>query len=229
MLTDNIELLSERLITLGFPSTVVTQLKCHICFAPRQFDLCKQVSTGTDQCLFSVRFEKEANEQYQMKYYIATLRRPVVVPQELTDIDRKMAAIDWGLISDGRLGAKQQLIEKIEEATALFRQLQELGPGADLLRYKYWLGTDLENLILFPPQHKASWEISERFYFFSEMDQISFSEAIRFLNSRWMERQLQSRKKMEERSLEAEGGDNGRGLLLKKKSRNGSRKNLLKK
>jgi hypothetical protein len=44
-----------------------------------------------------------------------------------------------------------------------------------------------------------------------------------------MERQLQVRKKMAERSSEAEGGDSGRSLLIKKKPRASARKNLLKK
>ncbi len=228
MSSSNISALTNRLISLGFPASVESQLRCHLCFAPTQFELPWTMGVGEDQGVFSVRVERDERGVYALKYYHACLRKRVEVPEELAGLDQRMAAVDWEAVALGQQVATV-FDEKTIQAAAVVEALHELGLSADLLRYKYWQGTSLESLVLFPSQHKSIWEISERFYFFNEVDLISFSEAIRFLNSRWMERQLQVRKKMAERSSEAGGGDSGRSLLIKKKPRSAARKSLLKK
>lgn len=225
----NISALTNRLISLGFPASVETQLRCHLCFAPTQFEIPLTMGVGEDQGVFSVRAERDERGVYSLKYYHACLRKRVEVPEELAALDMRMGAVDWEAVALGRQVGQSVDDATIQEAAAVIKALEEFGLSADLLRYKYWQGSSLETLVLFPSQHKSNWEISERFYFFNEVDLISFPEAIRFLNSRWMERQLQVRKKVAERSSEAEGGDSGRSLLIKKKPRNSARKNLLKK
>lgn len=229
MPASNINRLVTTLISLGFDVTVESQLRCHLCFKPMQFEIGFSTLSGVDQSLFSVRIERDDRGEYQLRYYTATLRKRVEVPVELVELDRRMAAVDWVAVAAGRQVAKPIEAAILEEAADLVEALQAFGIAADLLCYKYWQGTALEPLIIFSSQHKSAWEISERFYFFNEIDQIPFSDAIRFLNSRWMERQLQLKKKLMERSSEAAGGDNGRSLLLKKKPRTSVKKNLLKK
>jgi hypothetical protein len=221
--------LTNRLVSLGFPASVENQLRCHLCFAPTQFELPLTMRVGEDQGVFSVRAERDERGVYLLKYYHACLRKRVEVSEELAGLDQRMAGVDWEAVALGRQLATALDEKSIQEATAVVQALDEFGLAADLLRYKYWQGTSLDSLVLFPSQHKSIWEISERFYFFNEVDHISFPEAIRFLNSRWMERQLQVKKKMAERSSDAEGGDSGRSLLIKKKPRASARKNLLKK
>lgn len=225
----NLHSLASQLISLGFDPSVESQLLCHICFAPLQFEISTSSLQGEDLCLFSVRVERDEQCNYQLKYYTATLRKRVVVAAELEELDWRMETVDWAAVAMGRQVAKPIEAAILEEAADLVEALQAFGIAADLLRYKYWLGTALEPLIVFSSQHKSVWEISERFYFFNEIDLIPFSDAIRFLNSRWMERQLQLRKKLVERSSEAAVGDSGRSLLLKKKPRTSAKKNLLKK
>lgn len=229
MPASNINTLIATLISLGFDPSVESQLRCHLCFKPTQFELSTSLFSGDDVCLFAVRVERGEHGEYQLRYYTASLRKRVEVPAEVAELDRRMAAVDWATVSMGRQVAKPIEAAVVEEAADLVEALQAFGIAADLLRYKYWFGTALEPLIEFSSQHKSIWEISERFYFFNEVDLIPFSDAIRFLNSRWMERQLQLRKKLVERSSEAAGGDSGRSLLLKKKPRTSAKKNLLKK
>lgn len=229
MITSNISALANCLISLGFPASVETQIQCHVCFAPTQFDIPLTIPVGGDLNIFSVRVERDERGLYTLKYYTACLRKRVEVPEELAALDQRMAAVDWLAVALGRQVLQSVGDVAIQEAAAVVKAMDEFGLSADLLRYKYWQGTSLDSLVLFPNQHKSVWEISERFYFFNEVDVISFAEAIRFLNSRWMERQLLAKKKMAERSTEAEVGDSGRSLLIKKKPRVSARKNLLKK
>lgn len=225
----NIAALSSSLVALGFPPTVEMQLHCHVCFSPFQFELPFVMLSGEDQCVFSVRVERDERGVYQLKYYTATLRKRVEVGAELAGLERRMGVVDWVAVAMGRQVVQTVEEAVIREAAAALSALQDAGIAADILRYKYWQGTPLESLVLFSSQHKAAWEITERFYFFPEMEPISFSDAIRFLNSRWMERQMNVKKKQAERSSEAERGDSGRGLLIKKKPRAGVKRNLLKK
>lgn len=221
--------LSAQLIALGFDPLVESQLRCHICFAPSQFDLSFAAVSGVDQVSFSVRIERDEQGIYQLKYYAALLRKRVEVPSELLALDERMAAVDWAAVAMGRQMAKQVDDAMVLEAEAVLQALQDAGLGADLLRYKYWMGTSLEPLILHASLHRSIWEISERFYFFPELEMIRFSDAIRFLNSRWMERQLLAKKKLLERATEAGGGNSGRNLIIKKQQRVNAKKNLLKK
>ena len=229
MHSSNINSLAASLVSLGFSETVDMQLQCHICFAPMQFDIVHSILVGQDQAVFTVRVERDERNIFSLKYYTACLRKRVEVAPELEELDRRMAAVDWEAVVMGRQLARQVELSVLKEAAAIVEALQEAGIAADILRYKYWQGTALDSLIQFLPQHKTAWEISERFYFFNEADLISFNEAIRFLNGRWMERQLHLRKKQAERSTETEPRDSGRNLLLKKKPRASVKKNLLKK
>ena len=75
--------------------------------------------------------------------------------------------------------------------------------------------------------------MSQRFYFFEAQTGISVDEAYRFLQNRWLEKQMQAKRKEpvvnnEEDLTEVEHTSSGNGLLQKKRlniSKRGSKKN----
>ena len=65
-------------------------------------------------------------------------------------------------------------------------------------------------------------EVSQRFYFFKDQPGISVDEAYRFLQNRWLEKQMQAKRKETaayngEKLLEEEHTSSGSGLLQKKR------------
>ena len=65
-------------------------------------------------------------------------------------------------------------------------------------------------------------EVSQRFYFFEGQIGISVDEAYRFLQNRWLEKQMQTKKKVSdankgEELTDEEHTSSGNGLLQKKR------------
>src|ERR1700733_4140136 len=87
--------LKAQLVQLGFEPSVETMLRCNICFMLPQFDLQMIKKVGKDCFHFLVHVEKADAELYALKYYTATLRKMVMVPEEMEKLDRVMGSIDW--------------------------------------------------------------------------------------------------------------------------------------
>ena len=74
--------------------------------------------------------------------------------------------------------------------------------------------------------------MSQRFYFFDGQIGISIDEAYRFLQNRWLEKQMQAKKKQSDESTGREtehdtNGSSGSGLLRKKRiTRSQGNKNI---
>ena len=71
--------------------------------------------------------------------------------------------------------------------------------------------------------------MSQRFYIFEGEAEISLDEAYRFLQNRWLEKQMQAKRKHIDESNTAENHDShqtksGAGLLRKKRIRSGAKK-----
>lgn len=100
---------------------------------------------------------------------------------------------------------------------------------ADCLKFKFWCDTPVQEMINNINVLKSKFEISQRFYLFNNGSCISAEEAYRFLNNRWMEKNLQARKKQLE---DKEGADSSSATsrsiaeksLLQKKRGNKARK-----
>ncbi len=217
----NIESLKTRLMKLGFESSVETLLRCNICFQPDAFELPHNKMIGKDCFVFSVHFEKKGKDLYEPSYYTATLRRDIIVPAELEAVNHSMQQVDWHSLVSGKQVTGNMDTVSVQTAFVVLEKLQSIGAAADLLRYKYWVGTALEPMILQLSVLKNQWEISERFYFFEETALISFDDAIRFLCSRWMEKQIAARKKLlvKKKDIGGAGGGAGGKLLVKKPRR----------
>lgn len=217
----NIQLLKTRLMQLGFGPSVETMLRCHICFQPSVFDLPLIKLVAKDSFLFHVHLEKGDRDLYELRYYQATLRKDVVIPAELETVNNAMQLVDWHSLVNGKLAPDKIESSTVQTAFEVLGKLQIAGVGADLLRYKYWIGTPLETMILQLPVLKNDWEISERFYFFDEDMVITFDDAVRFLSSRWLEKQLVARKKLLVKKIVSDrtGGSISGGKLLSKNPR----------
>jgi hypothetical protein len=225
----NIEPILARLLTLGCDPSIETQLRCQLCFSSTPFDLTSHRSSAEDRYSFMVRMERGSDGVYQLKYYTAVLRKNIDMPRDLFELDKRMGKIDWMAIAKGRHEPVAVSAAMIQTGSELVNELQVLGGTADVLKYKYWQGTPLEKLVVNIGQHRTAWEISERFYFFNDLDVISFADATRFLNSRWMERHLHARKKLLEKNNEEKTSGAGKDLLLKKRPGRTAKNNLLKK
>ncbi len=218
---NNILSLKTRLVQLGFEPSVETMLRCHICFMPAAFDLVLVRQEGDDRFHFTVHLEKAEKDLYVMRYYQATLRKEVLVPPELEPIDQVMKLVDWHALVNGKLVSGLTNNSAIQTAFDVLGQLQNVGSVGDLLKYKYWAGTALEPMVTQLAGLRSEWEISERFYFFDEKVVISFDDAVRFLSSRWMEKQFAARRKLLVRKSEGrkENGSVAGSKLLSKNPR----------
>ena len=137
----NISSLKTRLMQLGFEPSVETMLRCNICFLPSAFDLLLRKRMGKDSFHFSVHLEKGDKELYELRYYMATLRKDVVVPVELETISSAMQLVDWNALVTGKLLPGQMDNASIQTAYDVLEKLQVAGTASDILKYKYWIDT----------------------------------------------------------------------------------------
>lgn len=217
----NLQSLKTRLMQLGFGPSVEAMLCCNICFLPNAFDLPLIKLVANDSFLFSVHLEKVDKDQYELRYYQATLRKEVVFPAELEPLNNAMQLVDWNSLVNGKLVPVNMDTSTLQRAFDVLEKLQGCGIEADILRYKFWAGTPLESMIQQLTVWKNDWEISERFYFIDESLVITFDDAVRFLCSRWLEKQLVARKKLLVKKIVSDrtGGSVSGGKLLSKNPR----------
>ena len=217
----NLLSLKTRLIQLGFEPSVETMLRCNICFLPTTFDLLVTKKVGNDSFQFCVHLEKGEKDLYELRYYQATLRKDVAVPSDLETVSNAMQLVDWNSLVNGKLVPGHIDSITVQAAFDVLGKLQGVGASADLLKYKYWIGTPLELMIQQIAALKNEWEIAERFYFFDESLVITFDDAIRFLSSRWIEKQMVARKKLlvKKTVVDRSGASKAGGKLLSKNPR----------
>jgi hypothetical protein len=223
----NIEHLKARLLQLGFAASIEMELRCRICFSPGTFELVHTEVAAADLVRFVARVERGEKEIYSLLYYTASLRKGDVVPAEFAGMNQKMSAVNWkALVSDKPMVDKQS----ISEAFELLKELETIGAEADVLKFRHWVDTPLEILMPNLSALKNRYEILERFYLIDDTHTISFKEASRFLNNKWMERQIVAGKKLLVKKIEAEKtGGVGNGKLLTKNSRRSGRQGMVKK
>ncbi|MES2373474.1 MAG: hypothetical protein V4557_12890 [Bacteroidota bacterium] len=222
----NIESLKARMVTLGFEPAVESCIRCNACFMVSSFELSMPKRIGNDRYHFSVHVERNEKEMYDARYYAAVLRKEIIVPAGLLSLDLSMGAIDWGIIADGKFRVMDISAASILKVADVLQQLNLLGPDADLLKFKYWSGTSLESSIEHLAVLKSEWEIAERFYLFDDGQVISFADAIRYLNSKWMEKQFVVKRKLlvkRERTDKTSAGAPVGKLLTKNPRRNSRR------
>lgn len=237
---ENINMLKARLEMLGFDANVEQAIRAQICFQPDRFEIKDCKIRETESYFVTVSFIRETEAQkYDCPYYDIALRKSIVIKENILDgvevqkLDMEMSGINWAQIYNGRtslLSVSQPTLSEITKVAEIIGHLKLLSASikgkliADRLRFKYWSDTALEIMVPNIGSIRSQYEISQRFYFFDEEKPISIDEGFRFLNSRWLEKQAQLRKKLfnkvetEESGVDTRNGHVGNGLLSKRKA-----------
>ena len=242
----NISALAEQLKTLGYENTGYPLLK-RIIFKPENFFLIQKVEKGKDHLNFYLHFEKDVKpDTYILVYYDAILQKESAFPEvtiagiNTADLEKQMSGIDWKKAfnldekklwnpDDKPSWETESKIEMIMDQLAGLEVSEEGKLFAASLKLKYWAGTSYQELLGNISPQKNRSEVSQRFYLSNGEPGISVDEAYRFLQNKWMEKQMQAKRKQLDSPDEAEPGGSSQGSvgsgLLRKRRINSSTKN----
>ncbi len=234
----NIVALSEQLESLGFADMGYSLAK-RVCFKPTRFSLNYQVEKSGNVLSFQLSFEKDrkAGDAYMLVYYDAIFQRSklfegIVNGVDVSLLSRQMSEVDWTKAFDftekkpltgGDKNAfeKELKIASIVDALTALEATNEGQLAGSVLKQEHWLGTGYTEIFgnISNPKNKA--EVSQRFYMLEGQRGISVDEACRYLQNRWLEKEMLAKKKQAEGSgtKDAETNGYGTGLLRKKRKR----------
>jgi len=241
---ENISALSRSLQEMGFENIIDYQLLRNAIFKPANFTVRQRIVKGNDVLNFYLAFEKNRDgKTYSCLYYEAVLRKEIEIPDisvndvQIKVLDKKMTAIDWIAFESNEkkkieFEDKATWIEeeKIEDIVTDLLALESNIDGkeiADRLKIKHWCDISGQDIITGVSSLRSKFEISQRFYIIEDQVAISVEEAYRFLHNRWMEKQLQAKKKQADiTEPEEQWNDNEKAAsnksLVKKKRKNKS-------
>jgi len=236
---DNISALMEQLQSLGFENSGYPLIK-RISFKPKNFILTQKIERSKDKLSFQLFFEKGVSKgMYVLLYYDALLQKEmpfidaIINGINTTNLEKSMAEIDWKSAFD--FVTKKQLNledktswekeQKVESVTEGLSELEKSEAGKVVsvgLKLKYWAGFPYQEVFgnISPLKNKS--EVSQRFYVFEGQPGITVDEAYRFLQNRWLERQMQAKRKQLDSTEISETekdsrASSGSGLLRKKR------------
>ncbi|WP_394776872.1 hypothetical protein [Flavobacterium sp.] len=236
---ENISALMRQLESLGFENSGYSLLK-RISFKPENFILSQKIEMGKNKLSLQLFFEKDIKQDiYVLSYYDAILQKetPLIDAAingiNTANLEKSMMEIDWKNAFD--FVTKKQL--NLEDKTSWEKELKvesvidglsELEKSEDGkivavgLKLKYWAGISYQELFgnISPLKNKS--EVSQRFYFFEGQTGISVDEAYGFLQNRWLEKQMQAKRKQTDGTEISETekdshASSGSGLLKKKR------------
>lgn len=239
----NISALASQLKAIGFDNMGHPLLK-RICFAPASFIITEKLAKVPESIIFNFYFEKASGSgTYSLLYYDAILQKEISFADIKIDgvsaknIAESMAEIDWNAAFD----FSKQKVFNPEDKSSYENELKIFGVISDLnileatedgkvisiaLKQKYWADITYQDIMGPITNGRSKSEISQRFYFSEGQPVISADEAYRFLLNRWLEKQMQAKKKQQdsdsEAGIEESNEKSGSGLL--KKRRIGSNK-----
>lgn len=208
----NILALANQLQSLGFENAGYLLLK-RICFKPDFFLFSQTIEKGNDKLSFQFYCEKDKIQNvYVLKYYDAILQKEAIV-EDITRngintnaLQNSMVAIDWKSAfdfatnkpfnwEDEKSWDKEREIEAIIDGLSILQNSEDGKVIATGLKLKFWSGSPYHELFgnIIPLKNKS--DINQRFYFFEGHAGISVDEAYRFLQNRWLEKQMQTKRK----------------------------------
>lgn len=240
----NITALVSQLQSLGFENLASLLLK-RICFKPDNFYLNHKIAKNTELLEFRLYFEKHKNSNaYMLLYYDVALQQENVFEElmiagiNIADLEKQMTAINW--MSAFNLDEKKKLdpsdkttweaevkVESVVESLAVLEQDEKGKTVASALKVKFWHGTPFYEIFGSISAVKNKSDISQRFYFSENSIGISVDEAYRFLQNKWLEKQLQLKKKQTDSTAENDNAETnsttGSGLLKKRRINHSSK------
>lgn len=209
---ENIRILNDSLFALGFQDTLLQQLIKNISFKIPHFIIRQRIFKENNVLNFHLAFEiNRSGDTYSCIYYDATFRKEIEIADakikeiEVRELDQRMSGINWTnafgnenrkwKIEDKASWLEEEKVESIVTDLQALASLEEGKEIANRLKVKYWCDTPLEELFSDLRSLRTRFEINQRFYFVDRQGGISIEEAYRFLNNRWMEKQLQAKRK----------------------------------
>lgn len=236
---ENISALMGQLQALGFENAGYSLLK-RISFKPQNFILSQKIERAKDKLSFQLFFEKDIKENiYVLSYYDAILQKetPLIDAAingiNTANLEKLMIEIDWKNafdfvtkkqlnLEDKTSWEKEQKVESVIEGLSVLEKSEDGKVVSVGLKLKYWAGISYQELFgnISPLKNKS--EVSQRFYFFEGQTGISVDEAYRFLQNRWLEKQMQAKRKQTDSAEISESekdskASSGSGLLKKKR------------
>jgi hypothetical protein len=122
---------------------------------------------------------------------------------------------------------KEQKVESVIEGLSELEKSEDGKAVAVGLKLKYWDGISYQELFGNISPLKNRSEISQRFYVFEVQTGISVDEAYRFLQNRWLQKQMEAKRKetanAEISETEKDSHTSSGSRLLKKKRLGSSR------
>jgi len=188
MVGENIAAVKELLDSIGFDSGLEQALRAKACYLPALFQIDYTLNRAGDSCVFVFHI-KSVDSIYQCLFYDACYKKEVLITDDAAaSLETRMQLIDWHALPAP---------STFDEIESVIMDMQTLSvteaQHANLLAYKYWAGTSLENKIAGLASLKAQYEITQRFYVSEGSKPISMDEAFRFLQSQWLAKQARKR------------------------------------
>jgi hypothetical protein len=202
---DNITELGKQLLQIGFPNMEKFLLK-YICFNPENFELKQNIDRIDSTLLFCFQFERKADtDSYVLRYYDVTLQKqtPLTTDPEiiidLKELEQRMSGVDWKNVMTVEQGAwiptdktcweQEAAIEDICNRLAKLSLTEQGQFEASRLKLKHWAGKVPVEFTGIIPIVKSKTGITQRF-FYTAGSNITIDEAFRYLNNKWIERQI---------------------------------------
>ncbi|MBB1285689.1 hypothetical protein HRH25_14995 [Flavisolibacter sp. BT320] len=234
----NIIALAEQLKSLGFANMGYPLAK-RVCFKPKHFLLNYQVEKSGNVLSFQLSFEidKKAGDAYVLVYYDAIFQRNkpfegIVNGVDVSLLSQQMSEVDWIKAfdfnekkpltgSDKNAFEKELKIASVIDALAALETTSEGRFAGSVLKQEHWQGTAYNEIYSNISVPKSKAEVSQRFYILEGQPSISVDEACRYLQNRWLEKEMLAKKKQAEGSEtnDTESNGHGTGLLRKKRKR----------
>ncbi len=235
----NIAALGKQLQSLGFGDAGYSLLK-RISFKPENFILSQKMEKAKDKLSFQLFFEKEVSKGiYVLLYYDAILQKETTLIDaaingiNTANLEKSMVEIDWKSafdfvtkkqlnLEDKTSWEKEQKVESVIESLSVLEKSEDGKAVSVRLKLKYWAGISYQELFGNISSLKNKSEVSQRFYIFQGQPAISVDEAYRFLQNRWLEKQMQEKRKQTSNTEISEiekynRASSGSGLLKKKR------------
>lgn len=205
-----ITVLGDQLRQMGFKHLEVELLK-RICFRLPYFELHQSIQRNTDLIFFNFRFRRvPETDQYSLEYYDVMLQKELkfsstmIGDVDIASLELRMAAIDWKNIfvldqatwtpDDKACWETATAIEVVCDELETLLSCEDGHLVASRLKFKYWTGHLGEDITGTIPTVKSKADVSQRFYFSPE-NSITIDEAYRFLQNKWIEKQLHEKSK----------------------------------
>ena len=241
----NVSALAAQLKAIGFDNMGYPLLK-RVCLMPEHFVITEKQLKDDGQIVFNFHIEKDKkSNEYFLAYYDAILQKEISLTTQvingvdISELQDVMNKIDWKMAfdfstkklfnSDDKLSYERE--QKIEQLISVLSELELTEEGkrvSILLKQKYWTEIPYNELMGNISSLKSKVELSQRFYYTQGQACISADEAYRFLQNKWLEKQIQIKRKKQDDTGESEAGgagqpSNGSGLLKKKRMGNSTK------